>query len=566
MLITETTLARLAGERSYARGVAYFESGAVAELDEARERIRARVVGGEEYDVVIRAERGALAHSCTCPVGESGEFCKHAVAAGLAWLASREGGDDESTPDSGDAVRRHLESMDKRALVSLILSLAEDDAELRGRLESRALGGAAKADIAAIKALIRKALAVHGFVDYRGMRRLVARAHSVLELLGDLVRRGNAGTAAEAAEYALRLGLSSYENTDDSGGGFGEALRQLAAVHLDARKRAPGDSAALAKTLFELFLRDHWGFFRFEDYAPLLGAPGLARFRKLAETAWAKVPARTPDDRRSGFDIGHFKISSLMEAIARWDGDIERLIEIKGRDLTTAHAFLGIAEILDQAGRADEALAWAGRGHEAFRDEQHEPLLDYLVSAYARCGRDADALALAWDRFRRWPGLGAYQRLKKCAGRGKDWPAWRAKALAQIREVSVRESRADRGSIWRLTGNSLLVEIFLWEGDADAALIEAMAGGCTEHLWLQLAQALEAGRPEEAASIYQARIEPIVARTGNRAYDEAAALIARVKSLMRRTGRERDYAAWLDVLRSRHKAKRNFIARIERLG
>ncbi len=78
----------------------------------------------------------------------------------------------------------------------------------------------------------------------------------------------------------------------------------------------------------------------------------------------------------------------------------------------------------------------------------------------------------------------------------------------------------------------------LAEGDADAALGEAKAGGCTEHQWLQLAQALEAGRPEEAATIYRARIEPMVARTGNRAYDEAAALIARVKALMRRTGRE----------------------------
>lgn len=138
--------------------------------------------------------------------------------------------------------------------------------------------------------------------------------------------------------------------------------------------------------------------------------------------------------------------------------------------------------------------------------------------------------------------------------------------MARIREVSARESRADTGSIRRMAGNSLLVEILLWEGDADAALAEARSGGCAEHLWLQLAQALEPGRPEEAATIYQAHIEPIVARTGNRAYDEAAALIARVEALMRRTGRQQAYAVWLDGIRARHKAKRNFIARIERLG
>lgn len=35
---------------------------------------------------------------------------------------------------------------------------------------------------------------------------------------------------------------------------------------------------------------------------------------------------------------------------------------------------------------------------------------------------------------------------------------------------------------------------------------------------------------------------------------------------MRRTCRKQAYAAWLDAVCARHKAKRNFIARIERLG
>jgi uncharacterized Zn finger protein len=41
-LITEPTLRRLAGERSYERGVGYFHSGAVERLTAGKDGVRAR--------------------------------------------------------------------------------------------------------------------------------------------------------------------------------------------------------------------------------------------------------------------------------------------------------------------------------------------------------------------------------------------------------------------------------------------------------------------------------------------------------------------------------------------
>lgn len=126
------------------------------------------------------------------------------------------------------------------------------------------------------------------------------------------------------------------------------------------------------------------------------------------------------------------------------------------------------------------------------------------------------------------------------------------------------EAESARASHWS-PGRSLLVEILLHERDSDTALDEAHAGGCAEHLWMKLAQALEASRPADAAEIYRARVEPIVSRTNNAAYDDAAKLASRIGALMQRARQEDNFREWLDALRARHKAKRNFMGRLDKV-
>ncbi|MPZ47398.1 MAG: hypothetical protein GEV05_29360 [Betaproteobacteria bacterium] len=115
-LITEAALAKLAGQRSFERGVAYFEDRAVLSLIQTGSAVKARVLGTEEYRVSLRAEGSGLGWSYTCPMGDEGEFCKHAVAAGLAGIA-RKGMDEEPGPDADRddlaRIRAYLESQSR---------------------------------------------------------------------------------------------------------------------------------------------------------------------------------------------------------------------------------------------------------------------------------------------------------------------------------------------------------------------------------------------------------------------------------------------------------------------
>jgi uncharacterized Zn finger protein len=532
----------------------------VVDLVQTRDAINATVLGNEDYRVVLQPADSALEWTCTCPLGEEGTFCKHAVATGLAWLAREgKGGDDLA------GVRAHLEAETKESLVEILVEQAANDPELRARMEAAALRRSPPSDLKAMKDAVNKAFAVHGFVGYRDMRTFIARADGVAHLLRELLRSKRAAEAAELAGYAMRRGIAAYERTDDSGGGFGETLHQLAALHLEICRAAKPEPEAFGKSLFELQLLDDWGFFKLEDYAPLLEKKGLARYRALAEAVWKKVPALGPGAKRD-YQSGHTIIAGIMEALARHEGDVDALVGVQSRDLSFPYHFVKIAEILAKAGRHGDALAWAERGRKAFPRDLDSRLVDFLADAYHREKRDEEAIALGWEYFIAHPRLDAYQRLAKCAGRAKAWKTWREKALSHLRAELKRADRGGGAWHWTGAGHTLLVEIFLHEGDSDAALAEAKSGGCTESAWTQLAQAREKDHPRDAADIYRNSIEGIIDHKHNRAYDEAAELAAKIKALMARARQTKEFSAWLEALRLKHKAKRNFMQRIEALS
>jgi len=85
-LLTLGWIMGMADSRSFERGAKYQEDGFVQSVVEGLNSVSARVIGSRPYTVRFHIEKGGLESSCTCPWAEEGNFCKHMVAAGLAWL------------------------------------------------------------------------------------------------------------------------------------------------------------------------------------------------------------------------------------------------------------------------------------------------------------------------------------------------------------------------------------------------------------------------------------------------------------------------------------------------
>ena len=86
--LTEQQLLKLAGDVYFERGTNYHHGGAVVWLDAEPNAITARVQGSEKNPYLVRywVYQNQLHWGCACPLGVDGAFCKHLVAAGLAWI------------------------------------------------------------------------------------------------------------------------------------------------------------------------------------------------------------------------------------------------------------------------------------------------------------------------------------------------------------------------------------------------------------------------------------------------------------------------------------------------
>lgn len=570
--LSHRDIRQLAGERFFARGERYFDEGRVHGLTEYRGQVAAKVAGTEDYRVKLWAERGDLGYSCSCPVGDDGEFCKHCVAVALAWIEESAGKGSKGAAGKSAAtleyVRAFLEQQDKGRLVEMLLNEALESDGLRERLFlETARMNPERIDLATYRRAIRNATRTNDYVDYYSAGTYARGIHRVIESISALLDDGHAAEVIELAEYALSQIEDSLGYVDDSDGHMGGCIHELQELHHRACLQAKPDAAILARCLFEWEMRSEWEFFggAAVAYADVLGETGLAEYRRLAEAEWSHVPALGPGENDSDSYGRRFRITSLMEALARQSGDVEALVEVKRRNLSRPYAYFQIAEVYRAAGRQDEALDWAEQGWKIFSTERDWRLGEFLADEYHRRGRHDEALQLIWARFTESPRLENYQELQthaRKAGRSS-WPRWRERALAHIREsIAGRKKQKGRQKAywhWREADHSELVRIFLWEERYDEAWQEACAGGCTDDLWMKLAASREQEHPQDALSIYRERIAPLVELTNNSAYEQAVELLSKIGKLMERLGRETEFDDYLASLRVEFKRKRNFI-------
>jgi uncharacterized Zn finger protein len=583
MKITKAQLKELTDSRSWERGVNYHQQGNVLSLLENKNVVIGKVSGTRNYKVKLWVEDGELDGSCDCPMGDAGVFCKHCVAVGLTYLEGEVKSAQQAEPSKPDRaasepmitmndVRKYLSQQKTDVLVEIIIEQLMEDDNLRRRLMIKASRHQQKGpNTKAFRKLIAEATNTRGFVDYYSAYDFSTGIHETVDSIEDLLSEGYAKEAIELSEYALGRVEKALGEMDDSDGYMGEILECLQQIHHKACVKAKPDPEALAKRLFEWELATDWDTFyeAAETYADVLGEKGLAVYRRLAEAEWAKIAALEPGQTERAYYGRRFRVTSIMESLARVQGDVEALVAVKSKDLSSAYRFLEIAQVYKDAGKSHDSLEWAEKGLRAFPKDTDSRLREFLANEYHRRKRHSEAMQLIWANFTERPGLDNYRTLKEHASRTKEWPKWRQQAIDHIRGIIAGAKKGRRGlHPYRVSGrdHSMLVEIFIWEKDIKAAWREAQIGGCSDYLWMQLAQLREKDHPADAIGVYRTQVEPVIQRTNNNAYREAIRMIKRIGGLMKKIDREGEFADYISSLKAKYKLKRNFVKMLERVG
>ena len=553
----------VAGEKVFARGVAYHEDGQVEIVTFDKARVLARVIGSEVYRCELVGAGDKFSGECSCPAFSDWGFCKHLVATALA-TNSLGSGALEQVSSRFAKIREHLRARGVERLVEMVVGLAERDPLLLKELELSAVAAAAddKTLLAQFKKAITEATRTHGFVEYRKMRDWVRGIESLLDRIAGLVESGRATLVLQLLDHFFARMDEALRNIDDSDGGGGGVYAKACEIHRAACRQAKPDPVALARALFAREVDSDREFFRgaSEAYEDILGDVGLSEYRRLASEAWQKIrPLRATGRQVQDDQFGaHYALAAILERFAEREGDVDGVIAIRARDLSTAYDYLGIAQLCLDHGREPEALKWAEEGLWQFEDTPDERLIFFACDLYRRIGRGEDADKLLWRAFERRPSIQLYERLKSATGADRMLAdAVRDRALAWLRAQV--EKPMGRSAMRLSSPAELFVRMAMAEGLLADAWMVVNDHGCNEYVLEELAKASEQSHPAEALKVYADHVERRVRLGGPVNYEHACDIVGRMRVLREGLGETAQHAAYLDDLRSRHKAKRNFM-------
>ncbi|MFG2231319.1 SWIM zinc finger domain-containing protein [Streptomyces sp. NPDC048723] len=554
---TEEDLRRLAGTRSFERGLGYLS--AVSRLDIGVAVITATVDGTDAYEVELAEdEAGGLTGWCDCPYGQDGNFCKHCVALGLTVLGQTHCVQQQRSAATSRTrlLNTWLEARTREELLALVREQLADDRDLRRRLEWRAATAGQDTVTAReriLSLLDTRPFARYGYVEYADARAYGQQATEAVNALRTLTASGQAGAAVEVAREALLALGRAYGEIDDSNGLIGVVATGLAEAHLEACRTALPDPVETAEWLVGHLLDDGNDVTDTElfDYREVLGEPGMARARELVVAAWRANP--------KGWTQKY-----LMERLLKADGgSVDALVAVHAADLApNGHTHLVIAKELEAAGRAAEALEWAERGlREAESDRgPDDDLVAFVCERYARACRLADVVALRRDLLGARPSLAAYQYLRTAARAAGAWDgSERAGALEVLKAAA--QPQKDQ---WY--DGSALVDALMDDADLDAAWQAAADGYADQQQWLSLADRIRDGQPADALTVYLRWIDPLRKQTGDSTYERMAELLLSARSCHRTLGTEAEFAAYLAALRTDQKRKRKLMATLDQHG
>jgi uncharacterized Zn finger protein len=575
-VITIDTLEEAAGKAVFWRGEAYYSNGAVRQIQVIDDNIIARVKGTEIYHVRLWEEEGELMFDCTCPHADDGNFCKHCVAVGLTWLTGMTNFNkteveiDEKPPvDSWQKIHDYLAVQSPETLIKILLDVAKYDERIYRSLLLKAEPSEVNVNtLKTLRKAIEKATHTNSFTGLNGIEDIITGLDELIDSLEELLTPNGATILIELTEYAMerlektRDDLSDYDEEGEIIG-IDERLGEL---HLQACNLASIDSRTLADRLFQLETTPSETANSFDPitYSEALGKLGLQRYRELAEMEWRKY-AHLP--KSTDYDSQYFKIKRVMETLAEAFGDTEELVAIHATDLSSAYAYLNIAEIWTEAKQPEKALDWAERGLQAFPEKTDSRLRDFLIDAYLERGRNDEAVQLAWAQFLEQPSLTDYQRLHAVTIAVANWSEYRERALNCLNDdiIHTASTFSNHKSENATPNYSRRVQIALWEDDLEAAHAAIQQGFCEQNLLITAAEKFSSTRPQDAINIYQRIVSSLIGKTKSSAYEEAIKLLRKIATLMTASNQHQALIEYLNALRIQHKAKRNFIVLLDDL-
>lgn len=359
--LSETTFKTLAGDAAYNNGLDYYNDGRVIELTISDANIKAHVNGSETYAVTLIHTNKIFEGTCSCPASDNFDFCKHCVAASLAYYYQTQTNLEMADDANGDPVELYLNTFTKPQLVNeLLKALTRDSSQydhwlLRAELAS---GNLSSKDL---RKRITKAIPYKpsGIWRFQEVAKYFEQAEMALEALEPAVLGLAANEAMKLITYAIERFEKTLETVDDSSGYRKPLETMFKHWFIEAFNSHEWQQRERSNLLCELMLSEKFSYGLLDlpqGVEHLLSNDDHQNIIDNIAKKWSTLTPPEKDKRHN--DSLYKRLESILLASARESNNTERELEILGKGAIDTDRCLQLVNLCVQYNRLDEANKW----------------------------------------------------------------------------------------------------------------------------------------------------------------------------------------------------------------
>jgi hypothetical protein len=422
-------------------------------------------------------------------------------------------------------------------LIEVLLDAAERDEHVARAV--RLAAARSEGDLGVLRHEVDRALRTRRYLDYRESMEWARAADPVVAELDRVARSRPSRNLVELLQRAVGHVVKVIGHADDSSGLIGDLARELLDVHARACEAGVADPVKLAEWMIRFRFADQdWFDIDPVRYRTALGEAGMVAYRDAIDQI---------------DDAGSFGVVYVRERLAVLDQDIERIVQLHGRDLSNPLQFLHVAQVMAELGRDDLVLEWTLRGISETDGWDMSRLYDLACETYARLGQPTEVLRLRRSHHERKPSSSTYVSLREAAEEVDGWEVERASARAVLRKHDVRG----------------FIDALLADGDKALAWDMALAADdevVDRRQWLQLAEGREAAHPADAFAVYQTLAEETLQIADRRAYSDGVRILKKASRAADAAEISGLFGREVGRLREQYRRRPTLIAMLDKAG
>lgn len=359
--LSESTFKTLAGDNAYKHGLDYYDDGRVIELSINTSNITAVVNGHESYRVTLVHTNKIFEGTCSCPASDNFDFCKHCVAASLAYYYQTQTNLEMADDVNTDPVELYLNTFTKPQLLDALLKTLKRDNKQYDHWLLRAEMASGNLSPKDLRKRITKAIPYKpsGIWRFQEVAAYFEQAEMSIDAIGPAILDLIPQEAIKLIVYCIERLEKTLETIDDSSAYRQPLEATLLKWFTQTFASTQWQSTERSSLLCTLMLSEKFNYDLLNLPAGVdhcLNDQDRKNIITHINTTWSQLLAPEKDQR---FNNNLYnRLETILLNDARSDNNIDRELEILGKGAIDTDRCLNLVSLCIQYNRLDEATKW----------------------------------------------------------------------------------------------------------------------------------------------------------------------------------------------------------------